>query len=54
MKNVYGIFKSEQPTKEAIPRMLATCDESSEYIKDGMIYCRKCNEPRRKEWWTSS
>lgn len=41
------IFKDEEPTTEAIQRMLATCDESTEYIKGNMIYCRKCHEPRR-------
>ena len=45
-------FKSEKPTEEAIQRMLEHCDESTEYIKDNMIYCRKCNEPRRK--WLSA
>ena len=42
-------FKSEKPTEEAIQRMLEHCDESTEYIKDNMIYCRKCNEPRREK-----
>ena len=47
-----NIFKNEEnPTEEAIQRMLETCDDSSEYIKGNMIYCRKCNEPRRK--WLS-
>lgn len=49
MKSIYDIFKNEDPTAEGIQRMLATCDDTSEYIKDNMIYCRKCNEPRR-EW----
>lgn len=49
MKSIYDIFKNEDPTAEAIQHMLATCDDTSEYIKDNMIYCRKCNEPRR-EW----
>lgn len=49
MKNIYGIFKNEEPTAEAIKRMLATCDGTSEYIEGNMIFCRKCNEPRR-EW----
>lgn len=48
MKNMQDTFKSEKPTEEAIQRMLDNCDESTEYIKDNMIYCRKCNEPRRK------
>lgn len=51
MKSTDDIFKDEEPTAEAIKRMLETCDESSEYIKGNMIYCRKCNEPRRK--WLS-
>ena len=49
MKSIYDTFKNEVPTLEAIQRMLRTCDESDEYIKGNMIYCRKCNEPRR-EW----
>lgn len=49
MKSIYDIFKNEDPTAEGVQRMLATCDDTSEYIKDNMIYCRKCNEPRR-EW----
>lgn len=46
MKSI-DIFKDEEPTTEAIHRMLKTCDDSSEYIKGSMIYCRKCHEPRR-------
>lgn len=49
MKSIYDIFKNKDPTAEAIKCMLATCDDKSEYIKGNMIYCRKCNEPRR-EW----
>ena len=49
MKNTADIFENEEPTEEAIQRMLATCDDTSEYIKGNMIYCKKCNEPRR-EW----
>lgn len=49
MKSIYDIFKNEEPTAEAIKRMLATCDVEYEYPKGNMIYCRKCNEPRR-EW----
>ena len=52
MKNMQDDFKSEQPTKEAIKRMLEHCDEEIEYIKGDMIYCKKCNEPRRK--WLSA
>ena len=52
MKSTADIFKNEEPTAEATQRMLETCDESAEYIKDNMIYCRKCNEPRRK--WMSA
>lgn len=53
MKSTAEIFKLEEhPTVEAIHRMLETCDESAEYIKEDMIYCRKCNEPRRK--WMSA
>ena len=48
MKNMQDNFKIEQPTAEAVQRMLATCDESTEYIKGDMIYCRKCHEPKRK------
>lgn len=51
MKSIYDIFKEEKPTVEAIQRMLETCDASTEYIKGNMIYCQKCNEPRRK--WLS-
>ena len=47
MKSTDDIFKDEEPTAEAIQRMLATCDDSSEYIKENMIYCKKCHEPRR-------
>ena len=37
------IFKSEEhPTVEAVQRMLATCDDTSEYIEGNMIFCRKC------------
>ena len=50
MKRI-DIFNDEEPSAEAIQRMLETCDDSSEYIKEKMIYCRKCNEPRRK--WLS-
>ena len=49
MKSTADIFKNEEPTAEDIQRMLATCDDTSEYIKGNMIYCKKCNEPRR-EW----
>jgi DNA replication protein DnaC len=49
MKSIYDIFKNEDPTDEAIQRMLATCDVEYEYTNGNMIYCRKCNEPRR-EW----
>lgn len=49
MKSIYDIFNEEKPTVEAIQKMLETCDASTEYIKGNMIYCRKCNEPRR-EW----
>ena len=49
MKSIYDTFENEDPTAEAIQRMLTTCDDESEYIKGNMIYCRKCNEPRR-EW----
>lgn len=49
MKSIYDIVKNEDPTAEAIKRMLATCDGTSEYIEGNMIFCRKCNEPRR-EW----
>ena len=52
MKNIYGIFKNEEPTAEAIKRMLATCDDTSEYIEGNMIFCKKCHEPRRK--WMST
>lgn len=53
MKSTAEIFKMEDhPTVEATQRMLETCDESAEYIKGNMIYCRKCNEPRRK-WLTA-
>lgn len=41
-------MNEENPTVEAVQRMLATCDDKSEYIKGNMIYCKKCNEPRRK------
>lgn len=48
MKSTYDIFNNEDnPTAEAIQRMLTTCDDKSEYIKGSMIYCRKCHEPRR-------
>lgn len=49
MKSIYDIFNEENPTVEAIQKMLETCDASTEYIKGNMIYCQKCNEPRR-EW----
>ena len=49
MKSIYDIFNEEKPTAEAIQKMLETCDASTEYIKGNMIYCQKCNEPRR-EW----
>ena len=53
MKSTADIFKSEEhPTVEAVQRMLATCDDTSEYIEGNMIFCRKCNEPRRK--WLSA
>ena len=52
MKSTADIFKNEELTAEAIQRMLETCDDSTEYIKDDMIYWRRCNEPRRK--WMSA
>ena len=52
MKSTADLFKNNELTAEAIKKMLETCDESTEYIKDNMIYCRKCNEPRRK--WMSA
>ena len=52
MKSTADLFKNNELTTEAIQRMLETCDESAEYIKDNRIYCRKCNEPRRK--WMSA
>ena len=48
MKSTADIFKNNELTTEATKKMLETCDESSEYIKGDMIYCRKCNKPRRK------
>ena len=48
MKSTADIFKNNELTTEAIKKMLETCDESAEYIKGDMIYCRKCNKPRRK------
>ena len=48
MKSTADIFNNNELTTEAIKKMLETCDDSSEYIKGDMIYCRKCNKPRRK------
>ena len=52
MKSTADLFKNNELTTEAIKKMLETCDESAEYIKGDMIYCRKCNKPRRK--WMSA
>ena len=52
MKSTAELFKNNELTTEAIKKMLETCDESAEYIKEDMIYCRKGNEPRRK--WMSA
>ena len=52
MKSTADLFKNNELTSEATQRMLETCDESAEYIKGDMIYCRKCNKPRRK--WMSA
>ena len=52
MKSTADLFKNNELTAEAIQKMLETCDDSAEYIKGDMIYCRKCNEPRRK--WLSA
>ena len=41
MKSTADIFTNEEPTEEAIQRMLATCDDTSEYIKGNMINCKK-------------
>ena len=49
MKSTAELFKNNELTAEAIKKMLETCDESAEYIKGNMIYCRKSTEPRRKK-----
>lgn len=52
MKSMTEILKEKAvPAQADTDRMLKTCNEG-EYIKDGMIYCKKCHEPRRK--WMSS
>lgn len=44
---ILNLQQEEKPTAEATERMLAECRED-EYVKDGMIYCKKCHQPRRR------
>lgn len=49
MKNIKEIIATNQKNNDVLtPEMLAQMDPATEYVKDGDIYCKKCNTRRTR------